>query len=251
MASPTHAPRPEPRGLSLSPRCRRVGADRPELLLCRTERSEPRARPCAPDMRRLAPRCPRRAVAPGELDELGEQVAGVAARSGAPRCRSTPRAVAVESQVQVHEPFTASIVVARSTAARASGRAAMRAPTTSWWWKLTPPRRRPGARLADVVEQRRQPHELAPGRVLATTANVCVSTSLWLVDRVLLEAQGGSSGRNSSTRPVSSRNHRPAVGSSTTRSLSSSSRIRSGTRSRAGRASPRRRATSVGSGSRP
>ena len=38
---------------------------------------------------------------------------------------------------------------------------AIRAPTTSWWWKLTPP---PGwnsrvARLADVVQQRRQPQD--------------------------------------------------------------------------------------------
>ena len=41
----------------------------------------------------------------------------------------------------------------------------MRAPTTSWWWKLTPPgTERARLRLADVVEQRGEPHrELAAG----------------------------------------------------------------------------------------
>ena len=47
------------------------------------------------------------------------------------------------------------------------------------------------------------------------------------VDRVLLEGQPGSSGRNSSARPVRTTNHSATEGTGTMTMLSSSSRIRS------------------------
>ena len=71
-----------------------------------------------------------------------------------------------------------------------------------------------------------------------------------VVDRVLLEAQAGELGEEPWARPVSTRNQRPADGSSTTMSLSSSRRMRSGaTISRRGEG--RHRGDQLGLGARP
>ena len=93
------------------------------------------------------------------------------------------------------------------------------------------------ARLADVVEQRGQPGDTevvgrapsstAGGRTFSTTAIVWLSTSLWRWIGSCSSRRAGSSGRKCSARPVSTQNHRPAAGWSSTISLSSSSRIRS------------------------
>ena len=56
---------------------------------------------------------------------------------------------------------------------------------------------------------------------------VWLSTSLWRWIGSCSRRSAGSSGRKCSARPVSTRNHSPAAGASTTISLSSSSRIRS------------------------
>ena len=86
----------------------------------------------------------------------------------------------------------------------------MRAPTTSWWWKRhAVVADRPGLRLADVVEQRGQAHDAAragswPPPRWCGPARPCGGGSGPARARM-----AGSSGRNSSARPVSTRNHRP------------------------------------------
>ena len=168
----------------------------------------------------------RRAVAAGQLVELVEQgarVAGVAAHGGvAPHVV----AVAVEAEVQEHQP--PDVVDTRSgSAARAGGRrpCGPRRPrgggSSRPWGRSTGSsacRRRAAAPPAARTRR---------GEVLATTAIVWASTSLcrWIGSCSRRIAR--SSGRNSSDRPVSARNHRPALGSSTTSSFDSSSRIRS------------------------
>ena len=104
----------------------------------------------------------------------------------------------------------------------------MRAPTTSWWWKLTAAAgERPRLRLARRRGTTRRGARSAPAGCCArrrscARARPCACGSGSCSSRIWL-----SSGRNSSERPVSARNQSPAVGSSTSSSFDSSSRIRS------------------------
>ena len=65
------------------------------------------------------------------------------------------------------------------------------------------------------------------GEVLSTTASVCARTSLCRWIGSCSSASAGSSGRNSSARPVRTTNHSATDGTSTMTILSSSSRMRS------------------------
>ena len=103
----------------------------------------------------------------------------------------------------------------------------MRAPTTSWWWNDTP--FEPIERVFGLPTSWSSAaiRTMSSGRVLATTAIVWASTSLWRWIGSCSTRMAGSSGSTTSAMPVSTRNHRPALGSSTTSSLPSSSRTRS------------------------
>ena len=59
------------------------------------------------------------------------------------------------------------------------------------------------------------------------TAMVCASTSLWRWIGSCSSRMAPISGKNWSISPVSTKNHNPTAGSSTTMSLSNSSRMRS------------------------
>ncbi len=103
----------------------------------------------------------------------------------------------------------------------------MRAPTTSWWWNDTPSLPIERVRGLPTSWNSAASRTMRSGRVLATTAIVWASTSLWWWIGSCSRRIAGSSGRKWSASPVSTTNHSPADGSSTTTSLSSSSRMRS------------------------
>ena len=103
----------------------------------------------------------------------------------------------------------------------------MRAPTTSWWWKLTPPLANDRVLGLPTSWNSAARRTTSSGRVLRTTAIVCASTSLCVWIGSCSSRMRLSSGRNSSASPVSARNQRPALGSSTSSSFESSSRMRS------------------------
>ena len=103
----------------------------------------------------------------------------------------------------------------------------MRAPTTSWWWKLTPPSANERVLGLPTSWNSAARRTRSSGRVLRTTAIVCASTSLWVWIGSCSSRMRLSSGRNSSARSVSARNQSPVLGSSTSRSFDSSSRMRS------------------------
>ena len=83
------------------------------------------------------------------------------------------------------------------------------------------------ARLADVVQQRAQPHDRRRPASSSTTASVCPKTScLW--NRFCVQpTPSSSSGITSPSRPVSRISSRPRDGCGAASILSSSSRIRS------------------------
>ena len=191
------------------------------------------------------------AVAAGQLDQLVELVAGVADEP-AHRGVGPAHRVGVEPQVQVHQLAHGLDVVVRSSAGPASGRGPCgRRPPRGGG---TTRRRRPMDRVLGLPTSwsRAARRTMRSGRVLATTAMVWASTSLWWWIGSCSRRMAGSSGRNSSARPVSTRNHRPADGSSTTISLSSSSRIRSAdTISSRSRVRPHRRRPAPAVGRQP
>ena len=166
------------------------------------------------------------AVAPGQLVELVEQGAGVAdvAAHGAV---GPAQPVGVEPQVQLDQLGDHLDVVVRV----AQG--------------LHPVAGHAGPDHLVVVERhaavgrrtrvlglptswnRAASRSSRSGPVLSTTAMVWASTSLWRWIGSCSRARPGSSGRNSSASPVSTRNHSAADGTGDHQSLSSSSRIRS------------------------
>ena len=96
---------------------------------------------------------------------------------------------------------------------------AMRAPTTSWKWNDTP---------SPVIERvfglptswnSAASRRHLVGRGVLDDGDGVREHVLVPVDRVLLERSAGSSGRNSAASPVSTRNHRPAAGASSTDQL--------------------------------
>ncbi len=169
-----------------------------------------------------------RAVTAGQLDESVQLVAGVpheAAHGGVGPAGAG--AVAVEAQVQAHQPGDDLDVLVRvaqrrhpvlghpgpdhlvvvehhAVGARRSGSWACRRRGTA----------RPGA-PAGPARCWPPPRSCGPARPCGGGWGPAPGAS------------ASSSGRNSSARPVSTRNHRPSDGSSTTMSLSSSSRTRS------------------------
>ena len=103
----------------------------------------------------------------------------------------------------------------------------MRAPTTSWWWKLTAPLANDRVFGLPTSWNSAASRTMSSGRVLHTTAIVCARTSLWVWIGSCSSRIAFSSGRNSSDRRVSTRSHKPALGSSVSSSFDSSSRMRS------------------------
>ena len=104
----------------------------------------------------------------------------------------------------------------------------MRAPTTSWWWKLTPPlaNDRVFGLPTSWNSAARRTTQLGP-RVAHDRDRVREHV-LVRVDRVLLEPHRVELGEELVGRGrVSARNHSPALGSSTSSSFESSSRMRS------------------------
>ena len=166
------------------------------------------------------------AVAPLQVVELVEQVTGVA-HVAAHRLVGPPHRVGVDAQVEVHElrrrrrrrrsGTSARAAAPRSCAhrpPRGGGSSRRRRRTTASWACRRRGTARPGARISS-----------RPG--VAHDRDRVREHVLVRVDRVLLEPHRLSSGRNSSERPVSARNHSPALGSSTSSSFDSSSRMRS------------------------
>ena len=104
----------------------------------------------------------------------------------------------------------------------------MRAPTTSWWWNVTPLSSEAARlRLADVVQQRREPH-LQLGPRLRDDRDRVREHVLVPVDRILLEPHRVELGQELVARArCRAMNQRPADGSSATSSFDSSSRMRS------------------------
>src|SRR5664280_3650263 len=103
----------------------------------------------------------------------------------------------------------------------------MRAPTTSWWWKVTPPSTKARVLGLPTSWKSAARRSRRSGPVLSTTARVWASTSLCRWIGSCSRARPGSSGRNSSARPVRTTNHRATEGTGTVTILSSSSRSRS------------------------
>jgi hypothetical protein len=79
----------------------------------------------------------------------------------------------------------------------------MRAPTTSWWWNDTPLGPMERVLGLPMSWSSAASRTTSLGDVLAVTAMVCVSTSLWRWMGSCSTRMAGSSGRNSSARPVS------------------------------------------------
>ena len=101
------------------------------------------------------------------------------------------------------------------------------APTTSWWWKCTPSDRST-ASAACRCRGRAPPAENLVGARLLDDGDRVGEDVLVPLDRVLFERQRQAArGGTRPPSPVLTRNQRPAVGSGSTISLSSSSRIRS------------------------
>ena len=171
-------------------------------------------------------RVARRAVAAGQLVETVEVRAGVA-HVAAHRAVGPAHPVGVEAQVQLDEARHGRRRRRSGSAAPPCASGSCARPTTSWWWKLTP--RGPKARVLGLPTSWNSAARRSrrSGEVLSTTAIVCASTSLCRWIGSCSSSRPGSSGRKSSARPVRTTNHRPADGSSTMTSLSSSSRIRS------------------------
>ena len=150
------------------------------------------------------------------------------ARSGAPRCRSTPRRRSRGSGGGARPAASPRRCRRWDSAGPACGRASC---------GRRPPRgggrTRRRARSTRVLGlptswKRAARRRMRSGLVFSTTAMVWARTSLWRCTGSCSRASADSSGRNSSERPVRTRNHRPSAGRSTTTSRSSSSRMRSG-----------------------
>ena len=153
-----------------------------------------------------------RAVAALEVVQLVEQRRRRRARSGAPPCRSSPSRTCgcAGAGTRASSPSSTTSVGYCSAAHPLLGHA--RADDLVVVEAHTARRERAGLRLADVVEQRGEPHDQL-GRVLRTTAIVWASTSLWVWIGSCSSRIALSSGRNSSDSPVSHSIHSPAVGS--------------------------------------
>ena len=209
-ASPTTRPgrhaevRPSPGGRRAAAGSRRAPPARA------APRSAPRARPCAAASAAAAVLVAGGAVAALEVVELVEQVAGVA-HVPAHRLVGPAHRVGVDAQVEVHElrrrrRRRRSGTSARAAAPRSCARRRPRGGGSS--------RRRPRTSASSACRRRgtaRRAARISSGRVLRTTAIVCASTSLWVWIGSCSSRIALSSGRNSSERPVSARNHRPGA----------------------------------------
>ena len=141
------------------------------------------------------------AVAAGQLVELVEQVAGVADVAADGAVGPHVVAVAVEPQVQVHELADGVDLVVG--VAQGAQPVAGHAGADHLVVVERHPVRPDGARLglADVVEQRGQPHDRAAGRGLGDHRDRVGQHVLVAVDRVLLDPHGGQLGEETSATP--------------------------------------------------
>ena len=136
--------------------------------------------------------------------------------------------VGVEAQVELDQAAHRLDVLGRSSAGPASGRGSSgRRPPRGGGTDTAPRARTSGSWACRRRGTGRPGAGCRSGEVFSTTAMVWARTSLWRWIGSCSRARAGSSGRNSSARPVRTRNHSPSPGCSTTISLSSSSRIRS------------------------
>ena len=198
-----------------------------------------------------------RAVAARQHVELVEQVAGVAHVPPHGRV-APPHLVGVEAQVQEHQLGHRRDVgrrVPQGLHARCAscGPRRRRGGGTSCPCRAGSPRVRglPMSWNSAARRVTRKSKSPSARSTFSTTAMVWLSTSLWRWIGSCSRRSAGSSGRKCSASPVSTRNHRPAAGASTTISLSARRGSARPTRSPAGRRDRRTAATSSGTGVNP
>ena len=172
-------------------------------------------------------RVARRAVAARQLVQLVEQVGRRRARTGAPRCRSSPCGTC-GSAGAARRASSRPRRRRSGSAARVSRFAAIRAPTTSWWWNVTPCGPKPRVRGLPTSCSSAASRSFKRGRGLGDDRDRVREHVLVPVDRILFELHRVELGQELvATAPCARSSTARATDRRRRNSFDSSSRIRS------------------------